>query len=92
MLAHFGGLSVIAVMLLGTADLLLDAFRPQRTQFWLAIAPPLLTAFTIAMLAGAGWLEPVSFPPDAMQLMLALAALAAGLTWWSYLPAPEWRA
>jgi hypothetical protein len=91
LLVHFVSMGVLALMLLGTADLLLDAFRPRRSRAWLAIAPLLLAAFVTGTLAATGWLGTVSTEPDPHQLMLVLAGIAAGLTWWSHLPAPANR-
>lgn len=79
---------VTAILLLGTADLLLDMAAPRRTRLWLLAGPLLLALFGTGFLAATGWMEIVTGagPRDGM---LFLGALIAGLSWWSRLPAAE---
>ena len=78
---------VIALALVGTADMLLDYFRPKRTPFWAIVAPSLFTAFIVGLFSASDLLDSaIALRQDPWRLMLAAAVLAAGLTWWSYLP------
>jgi hypothetical protein len=85
--AHFLGYWLFAAMLVGTTDLLFDAFRPRRSRAWLVIGVPLFAAFIIAMLRATGWTDPLVIPPTRDQAIAVVASLAAGLIWWSWLPA-----
>lgn len=86
--ATFVPVAMLALILLGIADLLLDAFRPHRTRTWLLLAPPLLVVFFVGTLAATGWMDMVSAEADPGEAMLVIAVLAAALTWWSHLPEP----
>jgi hypothetical protein len=85
--AHFLGYWLFAAMLIGTTDLLFDAFRPCRSRAWLIIGVPLFAAFIVAILRVTGWTDPLVVPPTREQAVAVVAALAAGLIWWSWLPA-----
>lgn len=85
---RFGAGALLGALLLGTADLLLDAARPRRTRAWLALAPPLLAGFVVGLLAATGWHGGIGADPGPGLPRLALAGLAGGLVWWSFLPLP----
>jgi hypothetical protein len=78
---------LFAFALVGTADLLFDALRPRRSLLWLVIGAPVFGAFIIAVLRATGWVDPFVVPPTRDQAALTVAALAAGLSWWAWLPA-----
>ncbi len=73
-----------ATMLFGTADLMLDYFRPRRTLIWLVISPFLFTAFIVGILAMSDWLQVLDTSRTGPAPIAAV--LAAGLVWWSFLP------
>jgi MYXO-CTERM domain-containing protein len=81
---------LFAFALIGTTDLLFDALRPRPSLLWLIIGAPLFGAFIIAVLRVTGWVDPFVVPPTRDQAALAVAALAAGLSRWAWLPA-AWR-
>ena len=83
---HFVGYWLFAVLLVGTTDLLFDALRPRRNRTWLIIGAPLFAAFIMAILRVTGWIDPFAIPPTRDQAIVAVAALAAGLVWLSWLP------
>jgi hypothetical protein len=85
------GFAILAALLIGTADLLLDGLRPRRTRLWLLGGPPVVALFGIGFLAATGWMDMVSRTPGWREFMLAAGALAAGLAWWSRLPATDRR-
>jgi MYXO-CTERM domain-containing protein len=84
---HFLTYWLFAILLVGTTDLLFDVLRPCRNRTWLFVGAPLFAAFIIAILRATGWIDPLVIPPTRDQAIVAVAALAAGLTWWSWLPA-----
>ena len=87
LIGKFALLTFVAFVLLGTADLLLDAFRPRRELGWLFFGPLFLVAFVVGILIASGWLDPVSTEGELSVMTLVPALLAAGFTWWSRLPA-----
>ena len=85
--ANFVGYWLFAAMLVGTTDLVFDAFRPRRSRAWLMLGAPLFAAFIVTILRVTGWTDPLVIPPTRDQAIAVVAALAAGLVWWSWLPA-----
>ena len=83
---------VTALLLVGTADFLLDALAPRRTALWLLLGPLLLAAFSIGLLAASQWMDIVGPDPGWREVMLAAGLLTAGLAWWSRLPSWESQA
>jgi hypothetical protein len=75
-----------ALLLIGAADLLLDALTLRRTPAWLLIGPLLLGGFAIGLLAGSHWMDIFRAEPGWREVMLAGALLIAGIGWWSRLP------
>jgi hypothetical protein len=78
------GWTILAALLFGSADLMLDALRPRRTLAWLSIGPPLLTLYGVGFLAASEWLD--GFDPGPAGPAPLAAVLAAALVWWSLLP------
>jgi len=89
MLAHILSYLLLAVMLVGTGDLLFDAARPSRSRFWLTLGASLFAVFLIATFSLTGWVDPFAMPPGIEQGALAVSALAAALIWWAWLPLPH---
>jgi hypothetical protein len=83
------GYTLLAAMLVGTGDLLFDALRPSRTRFWLLAGVPFFAAFIVGTLYVTGSVEPFASRPTIAQETLLVAALAASLIWWSWLPRPD---
>ena len=81
----------LGVPLFGTADLLLDYFRPRRTRAWLALGPLAITAFIVGLLGATGWVRALATAPEGSTSGLILAALIGGLVWWAFLTAPTAR-
>ena len=77
--------TVLAALLFGSADLMLDAFRPRRSLAWLCIGPLLLTLYGVGFLAASEWLDGFDAGPAGPAPLGAV--LAAALVWWSLLPA-----
>jgi hypothetical protein len=85
----FLGWAILAFLLFGSADLMLDAFRPRRTLAWLLTGPSLLTLYGVGFLAASEWLD--GFDPGPAGPTPLAAVLAAALVWWSLLPAAAGR-
>ena len=92
LLANAALFMVTALLLVGTADFLLDALAPRRTPLWLLLGPLLLAAFSIGLLAASQWMDIVGPDPGWREVMLAAGLLTAGLAWWSRLPSWESQA
>lgn len=88
-LAHILAYLLLALMLVGTGDLLFDAGRPSRNRFWLILGAPFFAIFLIATLSLTNWVDPFAMPPGSKQATLAVSALAASLIWWAWLPPPH---
>lgn len=84
---HFLVYWISAAVLIGMTDLLFDALRPSRSLAWLILGAPSFAAFIIAFLRITGWMDPLAFPPTRDQATVEVAAVVAGLIWWSWLPA-----
>lgn len=79
---------VLALALVGAADLLLDALAPRHTPAWLLAGPLLIAAFAIGMLAASHWMDIFRDDPGWRETVLTAGLLIAGLNWWSLLPRP----
>jgi hypothetical protein len=81
---------VLALALVGVADLLLDALAPRRTPVWLLAGPLFLGVFSIGLLAASHWLDIFRAEPGWREVMLVAGLLIASIGWWSRLP--RWKA
>ncbi|PSJ37537.1 hypothetical protein [Allosphingosinicella deserti] len=84
---RIAALLMLAVSLYGGLDLLLDYFAPQRSRAWRPVAVLLFAALPPAFSAATGLHDWAELFGDAGGLRLILAGAAAGLIWWSCLPA-----
>jgi succinate dehydrogenase hydrophobic anchor subunit len=80
-------LFLLGTTILGGLDLILDYFRPLRRREWLAIGPLLFAVIVPATIFGLGLGPSGGLLAQAGPGPVALAAAAAGLVWWAWLPA-----
>jgi MFS family permease len=74
------------ILVFGLLDLLLGIWRPLRTRNWVVLGPTTFGAFTLAALILPGFFLPGEFRLNPRPLIPLIAAVAAGLVWWSLLP------
>jgi hypothetical protein len=84
LLMSFAMRAIVALMLFGTLDLMLDYFRPHRVLLWLGVGLVLLPLFVVGILAASSWLEVMEL--GRASPIPGIAAVAAALVWWSWLP------
>jgi len=84
-------LTAFGFALVAVPDLVLDYFHPRRTRIWLMIAPPLFIALTLGFIVASGVDDSFHIFSEAGYPVLVPAGGAAGLIWWSWLPAPHSR-
>jgi hypothetical protein len=89
LILRMAGLAGFAFVLFGGADLFLEHFRPQPSRNWLMIAPPLFIGLTLGFVIASGLGNSFDVFPEAGYPVLIPAGGAAGLSWWSWLPAPH---
>jgi hypothetical protein len=89
LLVRVVGLAAFAFVLFAAADLLLQYFRPQLSWNWLMTAPPLFTGLTLGFIIASGMGDAFDVFAEAGYPALIPAGCAAGLSWWSWLPAPH---
>ena len=81
---------VVGLVLFGIADFWLAMLRPRRSRRWLAAAILLFMLLVGLCLAIALWAtDPPANPIQANLAVTIVIAAAAGIAWWSYLPAPR---
>jgi hypothetical protein len=73
-------------VLFGLVDMIVGVWRPARTRTWVILGP---AAFAVALMVALilpGLFLPGGFRLNPRPLIPLIAAVAAGLVWWSLLP------